>query len=74
MRRFVLAIALACTLSGSALAGDMPTGGIAPPSTNGSTQTTTPTSPGDIPSGGSAGQVSDAALSALLTVLSFITA
>jgi hypothetical protein len=71
MRRFVLAIALACTLSGSALAGDMPTGGIAPPPTNGPTQTITP--PGDIPTDGSAEEISDAALSALLTVLSFLT-
>jgi len=73
MRRFVLAIALACTLSGSVLAGDMPTGGIAPPPTNGPTQTITPTPPGDIPTDGSAEEISDAALSALLTVLSFLT-
>lgn len=72
MRRFVLAIALACTLSGSALAGDMPTGGIAPPPAKGPMQTIFGTSPGGVPTGGSAEEISDAALSALLTVLGFL--
>ena len=74
MKRFVMATALACVVSGSAFAGDMPTGGIAPPPPLSSTQTTTETSPGDIPTSGAAEQVSDAALSALLTVLGFLAA
>ena len=79
MKRFVIALALACVLSGSALAGDMPTGGIAPPP-SGATQTTTstspgdiPTVPGDIPTSGTAEQISDAALSVLLTVFGLLS-
>ena len=34
MRRFYIAVALTCLMSVSALAGDMPTGGYAPPSPN----------------------------------------
>jgi hypothetical protein len=74
MKRFVTTIALTLVLSCSALGGDIPTDGSASPAPGGTVRTITPTSPGDIPSGGSAGQVSDAALSALLTVLGFLTA
>ena len=74
MKRFTMAIAIACFLSASALAGDIPCPGAPSPASDGATQTpgaTSPgiisTPPGDIPTGGF---VSDAALSALLTVLS----
>jgi hypothetical protein len=80
MKRFLEAIALACVFSVSALAGELPTGGIAPPPPPGVGITTTATSPADIPSvtgelptGGLEQQVSDGALSALLTVLGLLT-
>lgn len=73
MKRFAMAITLSCVLSASALAGDVPSVGIPAPPPNGATQTTTSTSPGDIPISGTAEQVSDVALSALLTVLGFLT-
>jgi len=68
MKRFLLAITLGCVFSVSALAGEIPmVGNVSAPTDP--AQTTTPTSPGDIPTSGSADQISDAALSALLTVL-----
>ena len=75
MKRFTMAVALVCLLSVSVLAGDIPCGAPSPAS-DGITQTPGAASPGEIPSGGvpgeipSGGFVSDAALSALLTVLS----
>jgi len=69
MKRFLAATALACVLSVSALAGDIPTlGSPQPPPA----QTTTSTSPGDVPSVGAVEQLASAALSALLTVLGFL--
>lgn len=78
MKRFVGAIALACVFSVSALAGDvptsgitstqpgeLPTGGVTSPAPSGTT------SPGDVPTAGFAEQVSDAVLSALLSVLAW---
>ena len=73
MKRFVTATALACILSISTLAGDMPTGGAPVPPPGGSPQTTTSTSPGDTSSDGSEG-ITDVALSALLTVLGLLSA
>ena len=70
MKRFLITVALTCFLSLSALAGDVPTVGTPQPPPPGIT--TGPTSPGDLPSVGSAEQISDAALSALLTVLGFV--
>ena len=74
MKRFLIAIALTCVLSSSGLAGQIPTDGSAAPAPNGITQTPgeTQTPPGDIPSDGKAGQISSDALSALLSVLSFL--
>jgi hypothetical protein len=76
MKRFLGAIALACVFSVSALAGDVPTAGITSPQpgelpTSGVTSSVPSgtTSPGDVPTGGFAEQVSDAVLSALLSVL-----
>ena len=66
MKRFLGAMALACVFSVSALAGDLPTGGLSSPAPTGTT------SPGDLPTGGFADQVSDAALSALLSVLGLV--
>jgi hypothetical protein len=67
MKRFATAIALSCVLSGSALAGDMPTGGIAPPPPPTSmTQTTGFTS--DVPNCANE-QLSDPELSVLVTLL-----
>ncbi|MEK6282516.1 MAG: hypothetical protein AABN95_19315 [Acidobacteriota bacterium] len=80
MKRFLAAIALACALSVSALAGDVPTSGFTSPEPAGPTQTTGATSPGEIPSvpgdvptSGFQQQVSDGALSALLSVLGLLT-
>lgn len=73
MKRFLVTIALACVLSSSALAGQIPTGGEpVPPPPVGTTQTTSETSPGEIPTGGYAEQMSDAALSGLLAVLGLL--
>lgn len=73
MKRFLTAMALACVLSMSALAGEIPTSGSpSPPSvpTGGMpspAQSETPT-PGDLPTSGIADHVSDAALSAFLSM------
>jgi hypothetical protein len=73
MKRLLITAALTFVLSVSALAGEIPCGAPSPPppSTN---QTTNATLPGDLPTSGFAEQVSDAALSALLSVLGLVTA
>ena len=72
-------MALACVFSVSALAGDVPTSGVTSPApgdvpTSGisSSGPTGPTLPGDLPTAGLAAQASDAALSALLSVLGLV--
>jgi hypothetical protein len=73
MKRFMMTIALTCVLSIPALAGGIPTVGAPdPPPPDGITQTTNTTSPGEVPTGGFAEQMSEAALSALLSVLGLI--
>lgn len=79
MKRFLGAIALACAFSVSALAGDVPTSGLTSPEPTGPTQTTSVTSPGEIPSvpgdvptSGFEQQISDGALSALLSMLGLV--
>ena len=72
MKRFLIAVVLACALSSSALAGDIPTDGSPAPTPNGSSPTATTTAPGEIPTDGSAGQISDAAVSVLLTVFGLL--
>ncbi len=67
MKRLLTAITLTLVLSCSALAGEIPCGSPSP-APNG---TTNPTSPGEIPCG-FAEQISDAALSALLTVVGLV--
>jgi len=71
VKRFLVSVVLACVLSSSALAGDIPSGGSpAPPPPS---QTTTSTSPGATPSNGSE-EITDVVLSALSTVLGLLSA
>jgi hypothetical protein len=82
MKRFVMTVVLACALSASALAGEVPTGGFTPPPPppppgDGVTTSTTspgeiPSVPGDVPTSGFEQQVSDGALAALLSVLGLV--
>ena len=79
MKRVLAATALACVLSVSALAGELPTAGLTstqpgelPTAGVSSSAPTETTSPGDLPTGGFAEQLSDSALSALLTALSLL--
>ena len=84
MKRFLSIVALACVLSSSALAGDIPSGGAPVPGPNGATASTEPgdipsggvptpsTDPGEIPSGGFTGEIPSVGLSAVLSVLGFL--
>jgi hypothetical protein len=73
MRRFLMVIALTSLLATQGLAGEIPTGGAPiPPPPAGITQTTSETSPGQIPTGGYAEQVSDIVLSGLLEVFGLL--
>jgi opacity protein-like surface antigen len=72
MKRFLMTMALACVLSSSALAGDIPSGGAPSPAPNELTQTTKATSPGEVQTSDWADQLSEGALSALLTVLGLL--
>jgi hypothetical protein len=69
MKRLLVTIALTCVLSSSGLAGDIPSVGVAAPIAP--TQTTTRL--GDISTSGIADEISDAMLSAVLTVLSLLS-
>jgi hypothetical protein len=69
VKRLLISLTLAVALSSSAMGGDIPSGGIAPPPTNATTETT---APGDMETPGKA-EVSSEALSALLSVFSFLT-
>jgi hypothetical protein len=72
MKRFMMTIALVCVLSSSALAGEIPTSGVTSPPPSEPTETTSATSPGEMPTGGFAQQISDAGLSVLLSVLGLV--
>ena len=73
MKRFLMVGVLVGLLAVSAFAGDVSTSGSpAPQPPNGTPGTTNITEPGDIPSDGKA-ELSSEALSALLSVLSFLT-
>jgi hypothetical protein len=72
MKRFLSAIALACVFSISALAGDVPISGVPSPPPSGTIQTTSDALPGDVPSGSYSEQMSDAALSTLLSALAWL--
>ena len=73
MKRSLILLTLTCVLSSAVLAGDMPTGGIAPPPSGGTMEATTNTKLGEIPTSGAPDQISSAGLSAVLSVLSFLT-
>lgn len=66
MKRFALAIALACVLSSSAFAGDGHTVGTPAP---GEIPTTGSPSPGQIPTVDSPGEIPSGGLSVLLAIL-----
>lgn len=66
MKRLLMATAIACALSITVLAGDIPSGGAPQPPPP---QTAITATLGDIPSDGGVQLLSDAALSALLTAL-----
>jgi hypothetical protein len=66
MKRLLMATAIACAISMTTLAGEIPSGGAPQPQ---SQQTTSSAVLGDIPSDGVAQSISDAAVSALLTAL-----
>jgi hypothetical protein len=66
MKRFVLAVAMTCVLTGSALAGEIPTVGFnAPPPA----EPPPVTAPGEIPSGGLTQQMSEAVLTLVQLML-----
>lgn len=69
MKRLLITLALTCVLSVPALAGDIPTVPGTQPQPNGATSAP---APGDIPISDTTEQISDATLSALLTVLGFL--
>ena len=73
MKRFLAALAITCVLSVSAFAGDMPISGSPAPPPPPSNATVETTEPGDIQTPGKTSLSSDA-LSALLSVLSFLAA
>jgi uncharacterized protein YdeI (BOF family) len=67
MKRFLMATAIACALSITTVAGEIPSDGAPRPQ---SQQTTSPTLVGEIPTIDKAQSLSDAALSVILTALS----
>lgn len=78
MKRFLGALALACVICVSAFAGELPTSGITttlpgelPTSGVTSPSPSGTTSPGELPTSGFAEQVSDVALCALLSALTW---
>lgn len=74
MKRFLMAMALAGALSGSVLAGDVPTSDYAPPAPDEPTQTTTAAARGDMPTWGYTQQGStDLTLTMVQTILSFLS-
>ncbi|MGH9930185.1 MAG: hypothetical protein ACREA9_13315 [Pyrinomonadaceae bacterium] len=70
MKRFVMAVALACVLSGTALAGNIPTGGAPSPSGDTAIAGNIPTS--GAPSLGGETQTPSAIATIILTILSII--
>jgi hypothetical protein len=68
MKRLMIVMALTCVLSASTLAGDIPSGGFTAPPPPPSTQT----APGEIPTGGYAQEISEAALDLVAWVLSSV--
>jgi hypothetical protein len=68
MKRFLITVALTCILSMSALAGEIPTVGVASPPPSG----TSATAPGEIPTSSAARPVSGAALSLIQALLGLL--
>jgi hypothetical protein len=68
MKRFVMALALAGVLSGTALAGDIPSTGGSAPGDIPSTGAPSPALAGDIPSTGAPSQI----VTVILTILSLV--
>jgi hypothetical protein len=66
MKRFVIALALTCVLSGSTLAGEVPTVGFTAPPPD---ELPPVTAPGEVPSGGLTQQMSEAALTLVQLML-----
>jgi hypothetical protein len=77
MKRMLMIIALTSLLCIQGSAGQIPTGGEPDPSPSPITETSEPTSPGQIPTGGitTPGEIpcGDAVLSAILSVLGLVT-
>jgi hypothetical protein len=69
MKRFVIAIALACVMSSPALAGLIPSVPVAPPPPD---ATSAPSAPGDVPTVGLTEEISEAALDLVQLVLSAV--
>jgi hypothetical protein len=72
MKRFAMTIALSCVLSGSALAGEIPTVGVTPPPPPppDGIQATSTSAPGEVPTVGLTDQVTEAALTLIQSILS----
>jgi hypothetical protein len=67
-----MAITLSCFLSASALAGDVPSGGIFAPPPNETSPTTSAPAPGEVPSVGLTQQMSGAVLGLVQLVLGIV--
>ena len=68
MKRFVMALALACVLSGTALAGDIPSSGAPAPGDIPSSGAPSPGLAGDVPSTGAPSPI----VTVILTILSLV--
>lgn len=75
MKRFLMVVTIVFAISTTAVAGNIPTGGIAPPPPpTGDGITTSSPSPGDLPTSGVYEEVEETAWSTLMAVLSLIAA
>lgn len=69
MKRFLITAALTCVLSGSALAGDIPTVGVMAPPPD---EPPAPTATGDVPSVGLTQEVTETALTLIQLALGVV--
>lgn len=69
MKRFMVTLALTCVLSGSVLAGEVPTVGVAAPPPD---EPAVPTATGDVPSVGFTHEVTETSLTLIQLALSGI--
>ncbi len=73
MKRFLMILALALIFSSSAFAGEMPTGGYAPPPPD-PTHITSAPAPGDVPGGDSTqAPTTDITLTAVQAIIVFLS-